>query len=111
MPEEQAEYLHEQVRTPEGAPGENSQVESPTTGTASKIEHHLVSLEQHLGTIEGRIDEVKRALDGQNVETIAGGGPEDVIIAAGRLREAVSNALIATHQIYALCAVLKRDDA
>lgn len=100
--------LHQRVDTSE----DGAQMDAPRTGTRSKIEHHLVALERHLSTVEDRIEDVRTALDGDVPASIAatdgGSSGETAVVAAGRLREALSNALIATHQVYALCVVLQR---
>lgn len=100
--------LKQRVDTPD----DGAQMDAPSTGTDSKVEHHLVALDRHLSTIKKRIEDVRTALDGDVPEPIAStsgdGRGETAVVAAGRLRAALSNALIATHQVYALCAVLQR---
>jgi len=102
--------LHQRVETPD----DGVQMDAPLTGTDSKIEHHLVALERHLSTVEDRIEDVRTALEGDVPSSIAatdgGSSGETAVVAAGRLREALSNALIATHQVYALCVVLQRTE-
>jgi len=102
--------LHQRVDTPD----DGTQMDAPQTGTKSKVEHHIVALERHLSTIEERIEEVRTALDGDVPGSIAatdgGSTAKTAVVAAGRLREALSNALIAVHQVYALCAVLQRTE-
>jgi len=102
--------LHQRVETPD----DGAQIDAPSTGTESKVEHHLVALERHLSTIEERIEDVRTALDGDVPGSIAAkdgrGFGGTTVVAAGRLREALSNSLIAAHQVYALCAVLQRSE-
>jgi hypothetical protein len=107
MPEEQTQYLHEEIGKDDGTIAAD-----PTPSRAqSQLNHHLAGLETWLGTVQDRIDEVRRAADGEDIEAIAEGGPTDHTIAAGRLLEALHNAERSGGQIYALCAVLTRDDA
>ena len=105
MPEEQAQYLHEEIGKDDGT----SAADPTPSRTKSQLDHHLAGLEAWLGTIEDRIDEVRRAADGKDIQTSADGGPDDQAIAAGRLLEAVNNAVRSAGQIYALCALMARN--
>jgi hypothetical protein len=104
MPEQQPQYLHEEIGKDDTATATPSQ-----NRIKSQLDHHLAGLETWLDTIEERIDEVRRAADGKDIQTIVDGGPDDQAIAAGRLLEAVNNAVRSSGQIYALCALMARN--
>jgi hypothetical protein len=99
MPEQQAQYLHEEI----GKDDDTATAAPSQDCIKSQLDHHLAGLKTWLGTIEDRIDEVRRAADGKDIQTIAEGGPDDQAIAAGRLLEAVNNAVRSAGQSV-LCA-------
>jgi len=86
MFEEQAQYLHERV----GDDETETTAPSPSH-VQSQLRRHLAGLETWLDTIQDRLDEVRRASQGEEIESIADGGPPDQMVAAGRLLEALQN--------------------